>query len=204
MRQARLLVPEPATGRPLLCGLLLAALVTQLAGCAAAAVGAGAATGAAVAYDRRTAGTFVDDEIIEWKVRKALVDDPDVRTQAHVSVTSFNNIVLLSGEAPSEALKARAAELARQVPSVRGVHNELAIAAPSSMLARSSDTVTTAKVKSALLAARTADATRVKVVTERGTVYLLGLLTRDEAEQITEVVRRVGGVQRVVRLFEYL
>jgi osmotically-inducible protein OsmY len=183
-----------------IAGVVVAA---QLAGCAAA-VGAGAASGAVAATDRRSTGTFVDDELIEWKVLKSLSDNAELWRQGHINVTSYNNMVLLSGEVPSEPLKGAADDAARTHPKVRGVFNELTIAAPSSLLSRSSDTVVTGKVKTALLTQQETLATRVKVVTENGTVFLMGLVTQAEAANITEVTRRVGGVQRVVRLFEYL
>lgn len=182
--------------------LILAGTVT-LTGCVAA-VGAGAAAGAVTAIDRRSAGTVVDDQIIELKLFSALIGDREISKQAHVNATSYNNMVLLSGEVPNEQLRRRAAEIARAHPKVRGVYNELSLAAPSSLLTRSSDTVITGKVKSSLVTDKYVAATRVKVVTENGTVFLLGLVTRDEAQRATEVARRVGGVQRVVKLFEYI
>ena len=179
------------------------AVATQLGGCAAA-VGAGAVAGTVAVHDRRSTGTFVDDELIEWRVLKSLSEERELWQQSHINVTSYNNMVLLSGEVPTEPMKRTAESAARTHPQVRGVFNELVIAAPSSLLSRSSDTVITGKVKTTLLGQKEALATRVKVVTEGGTVFLLGLITRAEAEDITEVTRRVGGVQRVVKLFEYL
>lgn len=184
---------------------LTAIMVIQaamLGGCVAA-VGAGAATGAAVAYDRRTAGTFIDDGLIEMKARGKIQEDEELWKYAHINVTSYNNIVLLTGEAPSEALRQRAAESVRQVQKVRKVHNEIVVAAPSSMLSRSGDTWITGKVKTSLLNAEGVDAARVKVVTENGVVYLMGLVTPQEAEAATEVTRKVNGVQKVVKIFEY-
>ena len=183
--------------------ILLLALVALLQGCVAA-VGAGAAAGAAVINDRRTTGTYIDDELIELKVLDAIRKDKDLWNASHINATSFNNIVLLSGETPSEALRARITEVARNIPKVKLVHNELAIAAPSSALARSSDTWITGKVKTALLNEKGLDAAHTKVVTERGVVYLMGILTRAEADVATDIARRVDGVQRVVKLMEYL
>jgi len=185
--------------------LLLAALPAagQLTGCAALAIG-GVVGGAAVLTDRRTTGTQVDDQSIELKVPELIRAEPDLWDSSHVSTTSFNSIVLLSGETPSESFKERIGALAASVPKVRRVHNELAIAAPSSLSARSADAWTTGKVKTALLNEMQLDSSRVKVVTEKGVVYLMGLVTNAEAEKATEVTRRVGGVQRVVRLFELI
>ncbi|MDH3316970.1 MAG: BON domain-containing protein [Gammaproteobacteria bacterium] len=189
--------------KKLLFFAIIAAQTALLGGCVAA-VGAGVVTGAAVAYDRRSAGTFVDDELIELKSIGALQDDSELWNYSHISVTSFNNIVLLTGECPSEALRQRAAEIVAKVQKVRKVHNEIIIAAPTSMMSRSEDTVLTGKVKTALLNKEDLEATRVKVVTEDGVVYLMGLVTQKEADAATEVTRRVGGVKRVVRIFEYI
>jgi len=182
---------------------LLALTVPLLAGCVAA-VGAGAAAGAAAVHDRRTTGTLVDDQIIELKIANLIGKDATLRDAVHVNATSINNVVLLTGETPSEALRRRVVALARGVPKVRRVHDQLTIAAPSSLMARSSDSLITGNVKVALLGNDESSALRIKVVTEAGSVYLMGLVTRAEADAATEVVRRVSGVKRVVRLFEYV
>lgn len=186
--------------RIVLLALLLPA-ASQITGCAVAA-GAGLATGAIAATDRRTTGTFIDDQLIEFKVSNALRADEELWRQSHVNTTSFNHIVLLTGGTPSESNKARIGQIAAAVEKVRQVHNEIAIAAPSSMLARSSDTWVTSKVKTSLLSEMQMDGTRVKVVTEKGVVYLMGLVSSAEADRATDLARRVGGVERVVRLFE--
>ena len=184
----------------------LLALLGGLQGCAEVVVG-GAAAGATVAHDRRTAGTFVDDEIIELKAAGKLSDDKEISSQTHINVTSYNTIILLSGEVPNEALRSRAAELVRPIAKVRQVHNELVIAAPSSLLSRTSDSWITTKVKTKLFGIKDMpgfDASRVKVVSENGTVFLMGIVKRVEADAATDVARRVAGVQRVVKLFEYI
>lgn len=190
----------------LVCMLLLGLLLqTLVSGCGVLVVG-GAATGVAIAHDRRTSGTVIEDEAIEIKAGQALGSDPEIKAQTHIDVTSYNLEVLLTGEAPSEELRDRAGYLVSRVEKVTRVYNEIVIAAPSAMSARSSDAWITTKVKTALIDVDVEgfDITRVKVVTERGVVYLMGLVTRKEAEAATDVVRRVGGVQRVVRLFQYL
>lgn len=189
--------------RNVLLSAMIAAQTALLGGCAAA-VGAGVATGAAVAHDRRTTGTFVDDNLIELKAVGALQSDEELWNYSHLNVTSFNNIVLLTGESPSEALRQRAAQTVANLQKVRKVHNEVVVAAPSSVLSRSGDTLITGKVKTALINNDAVDATRVKVVTENGVVYLMGLVTQEEGNEATEVARRVGGVQRVVKIFEYI
>jgi len=184
--------------------LAVACAVVLLEGCAAGVIGAGVAAGAAAAHDRRTTGTIVDDGLIELKARDAISGDEALRDEAHINVTSFNNIVLLSGETPTAEMRERAGRLVGALDKVREVHNELRLAAPSAMLTRSSDSWITSKVKTRLLADADAPGSRVKVVTENGVVYLMGLVSRAEADTATDVARRVSGVQRVVRLFEYL
>lgn len=176
---------------------------TVLGGCAAVGVGAAAGAGASVAVDRRTPGTVIDDQIIEVNALRSLAADAELWQQAHLNVTSYNGVVLLSGEAPSEAMRTRSADVVSRISKVRHVHNEVVVAAPSTLLSRSSDAYVTTKVKAALVAEKAIAAHRVKVVTENGTVFLMGLASPQEADTATEVARRVGGVQRVVRLFEY-
>lgn len=182
---------------------LLMFVVITLNGCVAAAVG-GAATGAAVAHDRRTAGTVIEDQSIEIKAAQALNSDQEINDTAHVNVTSYNLVVLVSGEAPNETVRERIINIVRDIPKVTHVYNELTIGAPSTLTSRSSDTLITSKVKTRLFGLENFDATRVKVVTEKGVVYLMGLLTKEEADRVTEAARRVGGVQKVVKLFQYV
>ncbi|OGI44429.1 MAG: BON domain-containing protein [Candidatus Muproteobacteria bacterium RBG_16_64_11] len=179
------------------------AVVLLLQGCAAAVV-AGAATGAAVAHDRRTMGSIVDDEAVEIKAGGAILADNQLKDQAHVNVTSMNGIVLLSGEAASAELRDRVLSQVRPIPSIRRIHNEIRIAPPSSFGNRSLDSWYTTKVKSRLLFTKDLDATRVKVVTENATVYLLGLVTQREAEIAANSTAQVGGIAGVVKLFEYI
>jgi osmotically-inducible protein OsmY len=191
--------------QPLLVALIMIT-ANLFYGCAPVVVGGAAAGGAAV-YDRRTVGTFVDDEGIELKTRMAIFNEQELNRQIHINITSFNGIVLLSGEAPTSELRTRAESITRGIEKVRLVHNEMSIAAPSSMMTRSSDTLITGKVKTSLFGIKGLEGfnpTRVKVVTENGTVYLMGMLYRNEAAAVTEKARQVSGVQRVVKLFEYL
>jgi osmotically-inducible protein OsmY len=177
-------------------------ILLLLNGCAAVVVG-GAATGANVAHDRRTTGTFIEDEAIELKSLKVLSEDKDFSRQVHLNVTSFNTIVLVSGEAPSAELRQRAIDIVRNIPKVTHVHDEISIAGPSSLMSRSADTLITTKVKTKLIAEKNLDGTHVKVVTENGVVYLMGLLNREDADRATEIARQTGGVQKVVKLFQY-
>ncbi len=184
--------------------LLITALL--LNGCVPLVVVGGAAATASVVHDRRTTGSIVEDQAIELRVINGLAKDKELSKQSHINVTSYDYIVLLSGETPSEAFRTRAGEIARAQKEVRRVHNELVIAAPSSMMTRSSDSLITSKVKSALFKVKAEgfDPTRVKVVTENGTVFLMGLLHRQEASEVTEQARKISGVQRIVTLYRYL
>jgi len=187
--------------------LLAVTLLTSLLGGCAAVVVTGAATGANAAHDRRTLGAYVDDEGIELKVRLAITEDKELYSQVHVNVISVNGVVLLVGQAPTEALRMKIEELTRAIEKVRVVHNEITIAAPNSYMTRSSDSLITAKVKGSLFGIKGQegfDPTRVKVVTENGIVYLMGILYRSEANDVATRASRVSGVQKVVKLFEYL
>ncbi|MEH6503145.1 MAG: BON domain-containing protein [Cycloclasticus sp.] len=183
--------------------LLIASL---LSGCAAVAVG-GATTGVAVVHDRRSTGTVIDDQGIEFKALGFLYGVDKIRINTHINATSYNGMLLLTGEAPTEELRQDIASRASRIPNVVKVHNEIILAAPSSVVSRSSDGYITSKAKVALLNISNIkgfDPTRVKVVTENGVVYLLGLLKQHEVSPVTETIRRVGGVQRVVKLVEII
>lgn len=187
--------------------LLMAILtVNLLSGCAAFIVG-GAAVGASAVHERRSVGTMVDDEGIEWKIKSAIHDNEPLSSQSHINIISLNGVVLLVGQTPTEALRTQATNLARGVEKVRVVHNEMTIAAPNSYITRSSDAYITSKVKTSLFKVKghdDFDPTRVKVVTENGTVYLMGIVYRSEADDAARQASEVGGVQKVVKLFEYL
>jgi osmotically-inducible protein OsmY len=180
----------------------LLASVLILTGCAAAAV-TGVAAGTSVAADTRTTGTVIEDQSIEFKAGRAFSADKELDGKAHINTTSYNTVVLLTGEAPTEELRQRAVELARNIERVTHVHNEITIAAPSSLMSRSSDTVITSKVKTRLLADKDVSGLNIKVVTEKGVVYLMGLSSRRQSDRATELTRTTGGVQKVVKLFQY-
>jgi osmotically-inducible protein OsmY len=181
-------------------------LSNMVYGCAAMILGGATAAGGAAIYSRRSAGTMVDDEGIELAALKNLAADEQVNGQVHVNVISYNGVVLMVGQAPTEELRSRTESIVSGNSKVRLVHNEMTIAAPSSLATRSSDTITTSKVKTSILGVTDDDDSlglRTKVVTENGIVYLMGLLSREEADAVTNAARQVGGVQRVVKLFEY-
>jgi osmotically-inducible protein OsmY len=173
-----------------------------LQGCATAVI-TGAATGASLAHDRRTTGSVIDDQGIEFKAASAIFRNKAIYNQSHVNVTSYNGTVLLTGEALTEQLKQQIYDLVRTIPKVRTIHNELIIAAPSAIPSRSSDTWITSKVKAKITADEGLDPFFIKVVTEHGIVYLMGIVTRSEAQRTVHIVSNSAGVQRVVKIFEY-
>lgn len=186
--------------------LLISLALTTFYGCAPVVVGGAAASGSAL-HDRRTVGTFVDDEGIELKSRLAILDNKELNSQIHINIISINGVALMVGQAPTEALRQQAQGIVAATEKVRMVHNEMTIAAPNSLMTRSSDTLITAKVKTALFNIKGLekfDPTRVKVVTEDGIVYLMGLLYRNEAAAVSDQARQVGGVEKIVKVFEYL
>lgn len=177
------------------------ALLPVVSGCAAVAVGGAAATGVIMAEDRRTVGTITEDQGIELKAASRIEEKVK---DAHINVTSFNRVVLLSGEVPTEAAKADAERIARAVENVRNVYNELQVGGNSSMQARTSDSVLTSKVKARFVDGKSFSPLHVKVVSEAGVVYLMGMVKKQEAADATEIARTTGGVRKVVRVFEYL
>jgi len=188
--------------RRILVLLLLLAAFPLIQGCAAVAVGGAAATGVMVAQDRRTVGTLTEDEGIELKAASRIRER--YREGVHVNVTSYNRAVLLTGEVPDAATRAGIERIARGVENVRTVYNEIIVAGVSSYTARSNDAIITSKVKGRFLDAGKFNALHVKVVTENGIVYLLGLVSKKEAADATEIARTTSGAQKVVRVFEYL
>jgi osmotically-inducible protein OsmY len=165
--------------------IALLVILPVLHGCTAAVIGGAAAGGYMVAEDRRTVGTMTEDEGIELKASNRI--SSRFKEAIHVNVTSYNRTVLLTGEVPDAATKATIERIVRAVENVRGVYNEIAIAGVSSYVD-----------------AGKFHALHVKVVTENSIVYLLGLVTKREAQDATEIARTTSGVQKVVRLFEYI
>jgi osmotically-inducible protein OsmY len=165
-------------------------------------VGGAVAGGTLVATDRRTSGAQLEDEGIELRsasrIREALVE------RAHVNVTSYNRQVLLTGEVPSEQDKATAEQVVSRVENVLKIVNELAVMGNSTFVQRSSDTLVTGRVRASFVDAKDLYANSFKVVTERGTVHLMGRVTQREADRATDIARSTSGVQKVVRIFEII
>lgn len=181
---------------------LVAVVATQLQGCAAIVVG-GVATGAAVATDRRTAGVFVSDKEIALRATNRLREAFPQKTD-NINVTSYNRQVLVTGQVPDEDTRARATEVIQGIPDVRTVFNELVISGVTSLTSDANDVSITSKVKARMLRANDVPGTKIKVVTEAGVVYLMGLVSEAEAQSATEIARTTAGVSKVVTLFEYI
>jgi len=181
-----------------IAALLAGAFLTQ--GCAPLIV-TGAAAGALMATDRRSSGMYLEDENIEWRVFARLRGD---FTGSHVNATSYNRRVLLTGEVPTEEMKAQVEKAVRGVLNVRDVVNELRVAGASSLASRGNDALITSNVKALMVNnGGRFSPTHIKVLTEAGTVYLMGLVTPAEADAAVEVARGASGVSRVVKVFEY-
>ncbi|MCC6535126.1 MAG: BON domain-containing protein [Burkholderiales bacterium] len=179
--------------------LLAASLL--LSGCPAVMV-TGAGAGVVAAEDRRTVGTLTEDQGIEFRTSSRVGERHTDRL--HLNVTSYNRMVLLTGEVPSEQVRRDIERIARSVDNVRGVTNELMIGPPSSLSARANDTYITSKIKTRFVDAQRFNALHVKVVTENQVAYLLGLVKRQEAKDAIEIARTTEGVKKVVTVFEYL
>ncbi len=154
----------------------------------------------------RSLGNRIDDQFIAPDVAHAIKEaHVDLSTTtSRIVVTSYNGIVLVAGQTPRAELKELAGKAAQSVPSAKKVHNELQITTPTSGLVRSNDGLLTANIKARMLSYNDVPASKVKVVTENGTVYLLGIISRAEADRATAVAQEVNGVQKIVRLFEYI
>jgi osmotically-inducible protein OsmY len=177
-------------------------LLHLLSGCAPAVVGG--AAGATVARDSRDTNTYFDDQLLTAKIKDAIYKNPDEAKRIHINVTTFNGVVLLTGEALSKSSRQRAIDIARHVEHVRRVHNEVRIADLTGFQSRASDSWITSKIKAKMIGTSGFDSSLVTVTTENGTVFLMGLVTREEGHKAAEIARRVDGVKRVVKLFEYV
>lgn len=152
----------------------------------------------------RTPGTILDDQMLETVVKRNISKSLGGLKGAHLVVVSYNDVVLLAGQVASAAMKDRAEQVADGMEQVRRVHNELQIGGPISYVARTNDSWITTKVKSRLLADKHSHANQIKVVTENSVVYLLGTVPRSDAAQAVEVTKSVYGVQKIVKVFEYI
>jgi osmotically-inducible protein OsmY len=188
--------------RSALAATALVALAALLCGCVPLVIAGGVAAGAAVATDRRTTGAQVDDELIEDKT--VVILHERFKGDFHVNVTSYSGIVLLTGEVPAESAKADVEQIVRSTPKVRAVQDELVVGPVTDLSSRTNDTLITSKVKTRFVEANKFQINHVKVVTERGVVYLMGLVRRSEGDAAAEIASTTSGVQRVVKVFEYI
>lgn len=185
--------------------LLLPIIITLfLTGCMTTGLFAGGAVGASLANDKRDTKTIVDDNTVNHNIGVALNQNNDVTNQANISTACYHQIVLMVGQAPTQDIKNAAYKIALNNPKVRRVYNEITIAAPTSALTRASDAWITTKTKTELLAQSDLKSSRIKAVTEDGVVYLMGQTTSKQAQKAAEVVSNISGVQKVVKLFEYI
>lgn len=181
--------------------ILAIGFTAQLSACLPLIAG-GVAAGGAVAADRRTSGYYVEDENIELKAVKKM--ETNLGEYAHVNVTSYNRNILLTGEVPDAAAKTKAMLLIKEVENVRTITNEITVGPKSSLSSRSKDTFLTSKVKTKFLTENKFPANYVKIVTENSVVYLLGIVTKDEADDATAIASNTDGVDKVVKVFEYM
>ncbi len=183
--------------------ITLIAIVLCLQGCIFIAGAAVGAAGVAVVYDHRTLEKILQDQRLASDVAKKINSAPNLRDHSHISVTCFNQIILLTGEATTPELRQQAGELANSVPEVKRVYNQISITSPSSSLTRASDSWITTKIKTEMLATKGLKSGTIKVVTENGTVYLMGIVSHAQADTTVEIARAVSGVQKVVKIFQY-
>lgn len=181
--------------------LFLLLISASLQGCFPV-IAAGAGAGALMAQDRRTSGAYIEDEAIEDKAVNRITTQ--YKNTVHVNVTSYNRNVLLSGEVPDQATKTQVERIVANIQNVGKIYNELTVDISSSLASRSNDSLVTSNVKMRFLNDKRFSATNVKVITENGVVYLLGIVNRREAEAASEVASASKGVSRVIQLFEYV
>lgn len=168
---------------------------------AGAAVGA-AATGAVV-FDKRTAKQTADDKAITEKIEAKLNDNADIENSAHIVVVSFNQVVLLAGDVPNAEMQAQVSAIAKTVPGIVKLYNQVVISGKPSTLSRVNDSYITAKIKTKMVATEDLESSEIQVVTVAGTVFLMGVVTQEQAQIATDIAQHVSGVEKVVRVFQY-
>ena len=187
--------------KTLLVALSAAAAASLMSACAPLILGSAMVGGALVAVDRRTAGTQLEDEAIELK---AGARAREVSPAGHINVTSYNRMLLVTGEVPNDVDRKAVEQVVGRIENVRSVVNELAVAGNSALGVRSSDSLISGKVKASFIDAKDLQAQAIKVTTERGVVYLMGMVTEREATRASDVARSISGVHKVVRVFELI
>ncbi|MFT5259122.1 MAG: osmotically-inducible protein OsmY [Saprospiraceae bacterium] len=192
---------QPSQLRNLIRNSILASSIALLSACIPAAIGVISVTAIDLIKERRTMGTIIDDNLAEASIKGSILKDKSMRPGVHISVTALNGVVLLSGEVTSETQKAHAEDIANSYQGVAQVVNQLEIAGTSSLTSRANDTLITAKVKTELVRSKDVDSTNIKVVTERGVVHLLGIVTPIEGETAVALAKNVSGVTRIIKVF---
>ncbi len=187
--------------KPLFKLTAIISLTLLLQACAAAVV-AGGASAVTSASDRRTLGSQIDDSSIVVKAERALEENKTLEERAHINVNSYNGILLLTGQAPSQELVELATSLVQPIQGVKDVQNQIRVGNPISFTTRSRDSWITTRVKSMLVGDKEISALNIKVVTENGEVFLMGLVSSAEADKAVEIARHVNGVSRVIKAFE--
>lgn len=174
---------------------------TLLAGCAQTAK-ISKNTSLSAAGDRRTISTFIDDQAISMKAGIAIVKDSELRKNSHINLLSYNNSLLMVGQAPSDELKSKAQELLEKIPEIDNIYNELAIKEPIPLKRRAKDAWITTQLKTKLTTTKILGPNKVKVITENGIVYLMGILTQKEEAMATKIAENIKNVREVVKIFE--
>lgn len=187
--------------QPAIVALLL--LTTLLSGCETLII-AGATTSAVASQDRRDFQTQIEDQSTEFKTFSSFFSDDELWNNTNINVISYNNVVLIVGQAPTATLKRKATEEVKKIAKNNKVHNQIRITAPISFFARRNDEYLTTKVKSSMLFTSEFPSSKIKVVTENSEVFLLGLVTSQEADKAVEITRNIDGVKKVIKVFEYI
>ncbi len=182
---------------------IIIAIALALQGCIFVAGAAAGAAGVAVVYDHRKLEKILLDEKIAKDATSKLRSITAIHEKAHIDVTCFNQIVLLTGEATTSEVRQQVEDIVRTIPDIKRIYNQISIKAPSSPLTQASDSWITAKIKTQMLATKGLQSGTIKVVTENGIVYLMGTVNRDQAETAVDIARQVHGVQRVMKILQY-
>ena len=181
---------------------LILGLSMSLQSCVFVAGAAAGAAAIAVVYDHRTIANSVQDNDLAMQINEKLNGSPLLK-DSHVSATVFNRVVLLTGEAPSQRAREEAQNLAQTVPNIGKIYNQITIQGPTSSLTRTSDSWITTKIKAQMLTVEDLKSSSIKVVTENGTVFLMGIVTKEQADTSVDIARQVSGVQKVIKVFQY-
>jgi osmotically-inducible protein OsmY len=182
--------------------LLIISVLAMLQGCAGAVM-VGAVSGAKMANDERSMSTQISDTNTDFVIASALSKHDDLNHQTNIAAIVMNNNVLMIGQAPNSMLRDKAIKVVQELQIGGKIHNQIRIGTPTSFTTRSNDTWVTTKVKGRMLNEKSLDITRVKVITENGEVFLLGLIDRKQADLAVEIARNTAGVRKVIKVFEY-